>query len=104
MSGIDGINEVFEFDVTKNSWSKLKQTGQVPKPRDDHSLSQIDGERFMIFGGFVDGSRTNECFICTKNGTSLTWKQVGTESPKAPCIRASHSSVIYENKLYIFGG
>ena len=31
--------EVFEFDSIKNVWSKLKQSGDVPKPRDDHSLS-----------------------------------------------------------------
>jgi len=66
MTGIDEIEDVYEFDVTKESWTKLKQTGDVPKPRDDHSLAQIDDERFIIFGGFVDGSRTNECFICTK--------------------------------------
>lgn len=66
MSGIDGIQDVYEFDVSKEAWTKLKQTGEVPKPRDDHSTAQIDDERFIIFGGFVDGTRTNECYICTK--------------------------------------
>jgi len=93
MAGIDGIKDVYEFDVTKNTWSKLKQTGDVPKPRDDHSLSQMDDTRFIIFGGFVDGSRVNECYIATKSGNTLDWQQVGAESPQAPCIRASHSAV-----------
>jgi N-acetylneuraminic acid mutarotase len=73
MSGIDEIEDVYEFDVSKETWSKLKQTGDVPKPRDDHSLAQIDDERFIIFGGFVDGSRTNECFVCTKQNNTLQW-------------------------------
>ena len=74
MSGIDEIDEVYEFDVNKESWTKLKQGGEVPRPRDDHSLAQVDNERFIIFGGFVDGSRTNECYICTKSGNTLSWK------------------------------
>lgn len=104
MTGIDEIEDVYEFDVSKESWAKLKQTGDVPKPRDDHSLAQIDDERFIIFGGFVDGSRTNECFVCTKVNNTLQWKQVGADSPQAPCIRASHSASVYEGKMYIFGG
>jgi hypothetical protein len=104
MSGIDGIQDVYEFDVSKEAWTKLKQNGEVPKPRDDHSLAQIDDERFIIFGGFVDGTRTNECYICTKQNNTLHWKQVGANSPEAPCIRASHSAAVFNGKMYIFGG
>lgn len=105
-----GINDyennqdAYEFDSMKNSWDKMKQTGDVPKPRDDHSMSQIDDKSFVIFGGFVEGSRVNECYVCTKNGHTLEWKRIGEKSPTAPCIRASHSSVVYKEKLYIFGG
>ena len=31
--------EAYEFDSIKNVWAKLKQSGDVPKPRDDHSLN-----------------------------------------------------------------
>jgi hypothetical protein len=58
----------------------------------------------MIFGGFVEGSRVNEAYVCTKNGNTLEWKQIATKSPTAPCIRASHSSCVYNGKCYIFGG
>ena len=100
----DNNPDAFEFDSSKNAWSKMKQTGDVPKSRDDHSMSQIDDKSFVIFGGFVEGSRVNECFVCTKNGHTLEWKQIGANSPTAPCIRASHSSVVYQGKVYIFGG
>lgn len=52
----------------------------------------------------MEGSRVNECYIATKNGNSLDWRQIGQESPIRPCIRASHSSVIHNGKCYIFGG
>ena len=96
--------DAFEFDSHHLKWSKLTQKGEVPKPRDDHSQCQIDPTSFIIFGGFVDGSRVNECYICTKNGNTLEWRQVGQNSPEKPCIRASHSSAIYRGKMYIFGG
>lgn len=96
--------DAYEFDTNKHTWSKMKQTGDVPKPRDDHSLSQIDDQSFLIFGGYVEGSRVNECYVAKKNGNTLDWKLIADKSEIAPCIRASHSSAVYNNKCYIFGG
>ena len=76
----------------------------MPKPRDDHSLSQIDDNSFLIFGGFVEGSRVNECYVCQKNGSKLEWRQIAAHASPAPCIRASHSTAIFQGKCYIFGG
>lgn len=104
ISGLENFPETFEFDSVKCHWSKIRQTGDIPKPRDDLSLSQIDDSSFLIFGGFVEGSRVNECFIATKTGNSLDWKQIGQNSPSQPCVSASHSSVIHGGKAYIFGG
>ena len=56
------IADAYEFNSTKAAWSKIKQTGDVPKPRDDHALCQISDSAFVIFGGFVQGSRTDECY------------------------------------------
>mmetsp|Transcript_1266 Transcript_1266/g.2291 ORF Transcript_1266/g.2291 Transcript_1266/m.2291 type:complete len:474 (-) Transcript_1266:82-1503(-) len=95
---------VYEFDSHKLMWSKMTQSGEVPKPCDDHSLSQIDEDSFLIFGGFVEGSRVNECYVCRKKGNSLEWKHIGKNSAHRPCIRASHSSVVHNGKCYIFGG
>ena len=96
--------EAFEFDTDKCQWTKLKQTGDIPKSRDDHSLSQIDADSFIIFGGFVAGSRVNEAYLCTKNGGTLDWKCIGEGSPEKPAPRASQSTAFYEGKLYIYGG
>ena len=100
----DNCTDAYEFDTNKNTWHKMKQTGDVPKPRDDHSLSQIDAESFIIFGGFVEGSRCNDAYIGRKNGQTIEWKMLSMASPVAPCVRASHSSCVYNGKCYIFGG
>ena len=96
--------EAYEFDTEKVAWNKLKQSGDIPKSRDDHSLAQVDESSFIIFGGFVAGSRVNECYMCTKNGTTLDWKCLGEKSPVKPAPRASQSIAFFKGKLYIFGG
>lgn len=82
----------------------MKQTGDIPKPRDDHSLAQIDDSSFLIFGGFVEGSRTNECFIGKRSLGQIEWKRVAEKSPEQPSIRASQSACCHNGKCYIFGG
>jgi hypothetical protein len=43
--------------------------------------------------------------MCTKNGNTLDWKKIAEKNPsRPPPIRASHSSVFYNGKIYIFGG
>ena len=83
-------------------------SGTIPKPRDDHSLSQIDSKTFLIYGGFVEGSRVNDCYIAKKNSSSsqimLEWTLVEITSKERPCPRASHSTVVYGRNMYLFGG
>lgn len=74
--------------------------------RDDHAMCQLSDNSFLIFGGFVEGSRTNECYIAKKSGTTLDWTECAKASPDMPCIRASHS-IAYNaatDKCYVFGG
>ena len=56
-----------------------------------------------IFGGFIDGIKTNE--VLKYNFNSNTWESVTPvpTSPK-PQPRSSHSAVIIENKMIIFAG
>ena len=57
----------------------------------------------IIFGGFIDGVRTNE--IAEYNVINNYW----TERPypkdaSAPCPRSGHSAVFYQGRMVIFGG
>ena len=103
--GITDANEIYEFDTSNNKflWSCMRQSGDVPAQRDDHSLAQADGEKFVIFGGFVAGSRVNDTYVGTKNGNEIVWKQIA-QSGEMPCVRNSHSAVCNAGRMYIFGG
>jgi N-acetylneuraminic acid mutarotase len=67
--------------------------------RDDHALCVQKDESFITFGGFVNGSRSNE--VCAaKNNGEVTMQDSGNTIP----ARAGHSAICWSNKLYVFGG
>jgi hypothetical protein len=47
--------------------------GEVPKPRDDHTLSVIGDSSIIIFGGFINGSRVNDIYKGEVSATQITW-------------------------------
>ena len=63
----ENANVVFKLNLDKNVWTKMpfKKCEQI-LPRDDHALAIREDGGFMVFGGFVQGSRCNEtlCFDC----------------------------------------
>ena len=67
-------------------------------------MCQINDSSFIIFGGFVAGSRTDETFVGSKNGSTIEWKQIADASPSKPCVRSSHTISHHGGKCYIFGG
>lgn len=71
---IEHGQSAYEFNSDNNSWSMLKHSGQQPKTRDDHALAVIDDKSFLIFGGFVEGSRVNDTYVARKNGSTLEWQ------------------------------
>jgi N-acetylneuraminic acid mutarotase len=67
--------------------------------RDDHALCTAADGSFMCFGGFVNGSRSNELCHFGRDGT------VNMRSDENPIpARAGHSVVHHNSKLFVFGG
>ena len=88
---------------TVNATTNLKEP-EPPTSRSNFSLTTMQNGDLVMFGGeWCDGEKTyvyNDLFIW--NIEKNEWKQV--ESPNTPPPRCSHQSVIYKDKLYIFGG
>jgi hypothetical protein len=85
----------------------VQNASQQVLPRDDHVMSDLSESSFLVFGGFVNGSRVNE--LCrftvpsnqTIEGSICETQQTADQCPKP---RASASSSVYNGKLYVFGG
>lgn len=50
---------MYRLDLKTWRWELVDQGGQVPQPRDEHTGSLYQGQAMIVFGGFVDGVRTN---------------------------------------------
>ncbi len=56
----------------------------------------------IAFGGFVDSGREND--LWEYGFESGQWKKIEPITKEMPCKRSGHSAVIYQDKMYIFGG
>jgi len=54
----------------------------------------------------VNGARVNDVYQLNfvPNASSLQWTQHKFKASGSPLARASHSSIIHNNNLYVFGG
>ena len=105
--GYDGTNrrnDFFCFNFSTNTWSELNQNGsaQPPSPRDRHT-AVVHGRCIYIFGGYDGYNRVDD--FHRYDISSSTWQQLEPLNPEqGPSPRHSHSSVVNDDHMYVFGG
>lgn len=60
--GYDGssrINDFYEFDFARKTWSVVPAFGSAPSPRDRH-VAVVYRDSFYVFAGFDGSSRVND--------------------------------------------
>lgn len=70
-------------------------------------MSDLSDGSFLIFGGFVNGSRINELAkFSMVNSQTIQASKIEPQSGGRCCPkpRASASSAVYMDKMYVFGG
>jgi len=62
LKGEDSNSEIFVFNPTTSAWLTVNPSNASEQvlPRDDHVMSDLSDGSFLVFGGFVNGSRVNE--------------------------------------------
>ncbi|KAI1284994.1 Kelch domain-containing protein 3 [Halotydeus destructor] len=100
--------DIYRLNLRTMVWTHVLTHGNPPKWRDFHSASCIE-DRLYIFGGRSDRGgpfhTRNEEYdnkLVYFDVTKSSWHEVQTVNP--PLGRRSHSSFVFQNKLYIFGG
>jgi leucine-zipper-like transcriptional regulator 1 len=95
-------NDFFEYSIERNKWMQINTEDIPPTPRDRH-VSIVHKDSIFVFGGYDGFNRVNDFF--EYNILQNSWQEVlcsGRSAPPSP--RHSHSAVIYNDSLYIFGG
>ena len=91
--------EFFALDLKSFKWEILKCSGNVPITRDEHT-AVVYGDAMYVFGGYVNGSRTDELYKFTFRDQKWECLICGGK----PIPRAGHSASITGSKMHIFGG
>ncbi len=79
-------------------------TSAPPTPRDRHCAVTYKNS-FYIFGGFDGTSRVNDFYEF--DFTTMIWKRIVpnvANSSAPPSPRHSHSAVVYQDSMFVFGG
>lgn len=105
----DNIKHFYCLDMNSFKWSKYDTEGDVPEPRDDHSLCKV-GEKVYLFGGFVNGIRRNDLYEYEFG--SNRWTQLFENHPfddqhpnqPWPCPRSGQAIGAANGRVYVFGG
>lgn len=101
--------DVYRLDLNKMQWKYINTSGRPPSYRDFHTATVLHN-RMYIFGGRGDRHgpyHTEEEIYCSQivylDLVSNEWHTPNTTGA-IPLGRRSHSTFIYNNMLYIFGG
>ncbi|MEM4385349.1 MAG: kelch repeat-containing protein [Candidatus Anstonellales archaeon] len=99
--GYDGTNfnnELWRYNFTNSTWTKLNPTGNLPQPRAEHISFAKDGELYIGFG--LSG-HTFYRDLWKYNPSDNTWTQVFNNAPYGVAGSTCH---VIDNKLYVFFG
>jgi hypothetical protein len=106
-SGCWWNNELFDFDPHTDCWSALAVTGSKPCPRENHTLTAVDDNRSVLFGGEDGDTLLNDLWLFDYG--KKVWTQMKPSSSLWPQPRYDHTVCTlvcdnYEVKLLLMGG
>jgi len=99
--GKDTNNHFFKYNITKNTWKKVKHTGKKPAPRRSHCAARCDNKMY-IFGGF-DGKNNLESSLYSFDFDKKKWTAIKMKG-EPPSPRSRSRMICYYNKVAIIGG
>ncbi|GIY19854.1 kelch domain-containing protein 3 [Caerostris darwini] len=103
--GFDNFSQkTYKLNLITFTWQELNTSGALPSERDFHTASAF-GNRMYIFGGrsFENLHDYYPNDIVYLDVDTLMWIKPVCSSAN-PCGRRSHSAIVYNGEIYIFGG
>jgi len=83
-------------------WSHPETHGDVPPPIRGHTATLFDRKQIIVYGG-GDGTVYYD-HVYVFDTTTHRWTRPQIAPGPRPAPRRAHSAVMYNNKLWIFGG
>lgn len=95
------LGDLAIYDFGSKSWSQPKISGPSPTARRKHTAVAISDSTMLLFGG-IDTSHQVVNDLWKFDILTNTWTKIQTS--KSPAPRHSHTAVLYEGSMIIFGG
>lgn len=91
-------------------WSKVEVTGETPSPRVGHSVAVCKNDAYIFGGSCIVDSDTkndvryfNDVYKLSVGAEKIEWVKLQCRGT-TPSPRDYHTSICYDNYLWIFGG
>lgn len=92
----------FQEDTPEmDTWTELPQSDNMPSPLCRHT-AVVDGNRMFLFGGTDNSIENSNTYILDLE--ARTWTVKLPDAPGLPPPIDSHSSVVHESRMIVFGG
>lgn len=98
-------DNLYLLNTTSLKWTVANPLGQRPSGRYGHTVSTI-GSVLYVFGGQLDDYFFDDlvCYdLTTLQSSSSQWNFIQPNS-RSPPPRTNHTTITYQDKLYLFGG
>eukprot|EP01080_Neovahlkampfia_damariscottae_P007374 gene7374-11696_t len=96
------LTDIQKYNFKKNKWSEVKYKTKLENINRCYHSGNLYNNSFYIFGGWNGFKRLNELLLYTLETNNL--KLVSIATGDVPCGRSGHSSTIFDDYLFIFGG
>ena len=90
------------FAITETmQWTHPEMQGELPPPCRAHSATLV-GRKIVIIGGGEGASYYNSVYVF--DIPTRRWSRPTFTSTDVPPPRRAHTTVLYQNKIWVFGG
>lgn len=95
------LNDLFVLDCETLAWSRPETSGDVPDPRDGHTMTLV-GNKLMVFGGW--NGRDYFSDVSSLDPKGGVWQRLNVSGIQ-PTGRKGHTTTLVNGtKLYVIGG
>lgn len=94
-------NDIFIYNVTKHQWSKPLIQRKRPSPRSEHS-AVVYKNSMIIHGGQLNNEKLNDTWIFSFDQNE--WAKIKLHKNNSIVPRCSHSAVMVNQFMVVFGG
>lgn len=93
-------NDLWQFSLTTETWTKIDTLGTAPDPRSDFGCTR-SGYRMFVYGGKALDYYND---LYEYNSFTNTWKSLDSDIEVKPASRSGACIVYYNDSIYIYGG